>query len=148
MRQIDSSEIYGIEQIAGSHEQPTASDEIDRSIDLLINQRTRILDTKLEVFAAEIHERLKIRRRNVEVILYEELTTGTLILELDPHYGIGRYDSRLQPVLYQKKFDLTKERRQQDVECWRDIVLVMRDFLIAWEAREQAGARATFLQND
>ena len=148
MKRIDVSETYGIEQMAAESDRPEALDEIDRSIDLLINQRTRILDAKLEVFAAEIEERLKIRKRNVEVILYEELAAGTIILEFDPHYGIGRYDSRIQQIFYQKTFDLTKERRQQDVECWRDIVLVMRDFLTAWEAREQAGARAGFLKND
>ena len=138
---------YGIEHIITPN-QKAASDEIDQSIDFLVNQRTRILDTKLDVLAAEIEERLRIRRRNVEEILSEELITGSLLLEFHPTYGIGRYDSRIQQSLYQKQFDLTKEKRQQDVECWRDIVLVMRDFLTAWEAREQAGAKAAFLKND
>jgi hypothetical protein len=125
-----------------------SSNEIDQSIDLLIHQRTRILDVKLEVFAAEIEERIRIRRRNVEDLLYEELYAGSLLLEFHPNYGFRSYDSRLQQVLYQKVFDLTKERRQQDVDCWRDVVQVMRDFLNAWEAREQSGARARFLKNE
>ena len=147
MAQHDIPTAYGIEQIAHSHRQ-AASDEIDQSLDLLVNQRTRILDTKLDVLAAEIEERLRIRRQNVKGIMSEELRTGSLLLEFHPTYGIGRCDSRIQQSLYQKKFDLTKEKRQQDVECWRDIVLVMRDFLTAWEAREQAGAGASFLKND
>ena len=143
----DSSTDYGIEQIAESGESQS-SNEIDKSIDLLINGRTRILDTKLEVFASEINERLRIRQKNVDEILYEELLTGSHILEFHPNYGIGRDDKAIQQTLYQKKFDLTKERRQQDIECWRDVVMVMRDFLLAWEAREQAGARSAFLKNE
>ena len=128
---------------------PSGGDaEIDKSIDLLVHQRTEILNTKLQVFAAEIEERLRLHRKNVDILVQEELETGTLILEFDPHYGLGRYDSRLEQALYQKRFDLTKEQREQDVECWRDIVMVMRDFLTAWESHEQARARAVFLKHD
>jgi len=140
----DNSTGYGLEDAVRS---PIDSDgtEIDKSIDLLVHQRTEILNTKLQVFAAEIEERLRLRHKNLDVLVREELEAGTLLMEFDPHYGTGRYDSRLHQFFYQKRFDLTKEQRQQDVECWRDIVLVMRDFLTAWEAHEQARARAIFL---
>ena len=42
---------------------------------------------------------------------------------------------------------LEKERRTEDVECWRDVVMVMRDFLVVWEAHEQAKTKAIFLEH-
>ena len=43
------------------NEEPSS---IDQSIDLLIHQKSKLLNTKLEIFAEEIAERLKIRKTN------------------------------------------------------------------------------------
>ncbi len=50
-------------------------------------------------------------------------------------------------IFYRKLFDFQTEARSEQVECWRDVVMVMRDFLYAWDAHEQARARAMFIQN-
>jgi hypothetical protein len=50
-------------------------------------------------------------------------------------------------ALYELLFKAKQEERLQDVECWRDIVLVMRDFLNTWDAHEQMQARAIFLDH-
>jgi hypothetical protein len=42
---------------------------------------------------------------------------------------------------------LEAQRRDQDVQCWRDVVLVMRDFLDTWDAHEQAKDRSIFLNH-
>ena len=42
---------------------------------------------------------------------------------------------------------LESQRRDEDVQCWRDIVMVMRDFLVAWEAHEQAKNRSIFINH-
>lgn len=43
--------------------------------------------------------------------------------------------------------DLQAEVRSEHVKCWRDVVLVMRDFLLAREAHEQAKGRAIFINH-
>ena len=50
-------------------------------------------------------------------------------------------------IFYRKLLDFQTEARSEQVECWRDVVMVMRDFLMTWEAHEQAKARAIFIQN-
>jgi len=120
----------------------------DGSIDQLVGQRTRILQTKLEVFAAEIAERLSIRSRNLQSLIYDDLTLSNALRYFDPTSGIGLFQASFPERLYAKRFDIGKERREQDVECWRDVSMVMRDFLVAWESLEQARARAFFLNDD
>lgn len=121
---------------------------IDESVDLLIHQKSKLLSTKLEVLAEQIVDRVRIRGANHGHILYDELAMRTKLMEFDPHYGGCEYDPNLRSSLYGRIFDLNKESRQEDVQCWKDIVLVMRDFLIAWESHEQSRTRAIFLKND
>ena len=118
------------------------------SIERFINSRAHILDTKLQVFSQEIQERLRIHNDNVSAINYQSLLTYSQILTFHPTYGTGRYDRALVNSLYQERNDLAKELRQQHVECWRDVVMVMREFLFAWEAREQAHSKSLFLKNE
>ena len=56
-------------------------------------------------------------------------------------------EHREKGTFYQKVFDLERERRDQDTDCWRDIVLVLRDFLTFWDEYERAKARGAFLQD-
>jgi len=120
----------------------------DLSIDELVHQRTQILNEKLRVLGDSIEARLRLRRLNAERLTYDSLTLTNMLLEFDPNYGRRPEDPQLRQKLYGHHFDLRKEGRQQDVECWRDVVMVARDFLTAWESHEQARARAMFLQAD
>ena len=48
-----------------------------------------------------------------------------------------------------KCFDqLEKEKREQEVSCWNAVVKLMRDFLEAYEAYEQAKAKSMLLAGD
>ncbi len=121
--------------------------EVDASLDRFIHQRSRILRTKLEILAAEIMERLRLRRRNQQRIGHQRETVETMLGYLA---GLSHYhgkESREKGALYQATFDLDREARDQDVDCWRDVVGVMRDFLGAWEAHEQTEARAVLLRS-
>jgi hypothetical protein len=119
--------------------------ESDFTLDDLIHQKGRILQTKLEVLATEMIERLRIRSRNLEAINrdHEHATVLLNQLAVQANYHIREHSDKR--VFYETLFSLERERREQDVECWQDIVQVMRDFLLAWEAHQQAKARATFL---
>jgi len=111
-------------------------------VDDIVNQKTSLLRTKLDVLTAQLHERLNIREDNLHALDYDECRMGTLFHHL--YFANGsRYlggDRRLS-WLEGKSFDLQNERRKQDVECWRDIAMLSRDLLAAWEAYEHAKAR-------
>ncbi len=115
------------------------------SLDTLLIQKTRVIKTKMEAVASAIRERLTIRTHNLTRI-GEDQDRATLMLNY-----LGRsanYQTRQHKekgVFYQKIFDLGKERRSQDTDCWRDIVLVLRDLLTFWDEYEHSKARGAFL---
>ena len=53
----------------------------------------------------------------------------------------------LENLLLGKQSELSKERRQQDTECWRDLVQIMRDLMNAWEGLSGLQAKQRFLQS-
>lgn len=112
----------------------------DMSIDALVGNRSRILETKLAVFAAEIVERINIRQTNLESLLTDELHISNSILSL-PYHLQSSYQIN-EPLL-----QLSQQRRSENIECWRDVVAVMREFLATWEALQQSQARALFLHS-
>jgi hypothetical protein len=115
------------------------------SLDQMIHLNTRILNTKLEVIASHVTERLRIHRRNLERIDADRTLLVEMLRKIREAalYHLTERDERR--ILYQKFFELEEERREQDVECWRDLVLVMRDGLTFWDAHEHAKSRAIFL---
>lgn len=130
--------------VAAYHHQrdPKAADS---SVDEFLTQRTRVLTTKMVVFATEIQERLGIRKTNIEKLFHDQLSVSARLSCVE--------DSRLDPAdklqqagfLEQKQIELNREERAQDTECWRDVAHLMRDFLAAWEGYEQARARGQFM---
>ncbi len=119
----------------------------DSSVDDFIHGRSRILRTKLEVLASEIRERFEIRTKNLERVDGDKEHISKMLMNLDrqAHYLMRQHKEK--SPFYEQLFKLEQERRLQDVECWRDVVMVMRDFLYAWEAHEQAKAKAIFLDH-
>lgn len=115
------------------------------AIDQIMQSKSRILKTKLEVLAGEIRQRLSIREGNLERIGRDKDVLKETIERLDRLANYKLRDHRDKVPLYQRTIELEKEQRAQDVECWRDVVKVMRDFLEIWEAQEQAKSRAIFL---
>lgn len=119
----------------------------DTTLDDLIHTNTRILRTKLEAISATVQERLKIRRNNLTQIADDREKLTEIIQHISVAANYHLRDHREKDRLYQRAFDLTRERRDQDTDCWRDIVLVLRDFLTFWDEYERAKARGAFLEN-
>ena len=115
-------------------------------IGTLIGQRRRILETKLAVFAGEIRDRLDVRTTNLESLLDDEMKIRNQILTL-PKNPFGHVVSGTPAFTqYQQNLlQIDQQRRDEEVQCWRDVVQVMRDFLMTWEALEQSKARGSFL---
>lgn len=123
-------------------------DEPDASVlDRLLNSKSKISRTKLEVLASEIHARLTMWDRNLSRINGDRDNVDQL---LNQTTRLARYHLRDQQDvsrLQESALRLESHRRDEDIQCWRDIVLVMRDFLVAWEAHEQAKSRAIFINH-
>lgn len=116
------------------------------SLDALLGQRSDVLHEKLQVIASEIWDRLRIRRRNLAKLVEDEIFTDNLILEsLQTNPGADGESRRIG--LYGRVLDLHRDHRREDVDCWRDVAMVMRDFIAAWEALEQSRSRAVFLND-
>src|SRR5437867_3991576 len=115
------------------------------ALDQLLGGKSRILRTKLDVLALEMRERFRIWDRNLERIDRDKERVTEIAERISRLANYHLRDHREKSELYEELANLEAERRSQDVECWRDIVMVMRDFLGVWEAHEQAKARAIFL---
>lgn len=123
------------------------AERADRTLDDLIHSNTRILRTKVEAVASAVGERLKIRRQNIERIAADQCKLTDLLQHISVAANYHLREHKEKSGLYQKTFELTRERRDQDTECWRDVVFVLRDFLTFWDEYERAKARGAFLQD-
>ena len=133
----------------GPDNQPfQVGNNVDSSaLDDLIHGKSRILETKLDVLASEIHARLTMWDRNLDRIDHEKQTVDLLMGQCT---RLARYHLRDQQDVsraQESALRLESQRRDEDVQCWRDIVLVMRDFLVDWEAHEQAKSRSIFINH-
>lgn len=125
--------------------EPPAYAVVDISIDEFLGSRRRILGKKLEVFVSEIAARLAIRKQNSDAVGWEKYRILKHIEFLDHKALYGHRAHTEKTVFYQQLFQLSQELRKEEVECWKDIVQVMRDLLFTWEGYEQAKARGRFL---
>jgi hypothetical protein len=119
----------------------------DKTLDNLIHANTRILRTKVEAVAAAVQERLKIRKDNITRIADDRDKLTEIVQQISVAASYHLRDHKEKDRLYQRDFELTRERRDQDTQCWRDIVLVLRDFLTFWDEYERAKARGAFLED-
>ncbi len=107
----------------------------------LFETETRIVRTKLEILAGEIHGRLHIHANNLHRIDRDKEFAQDMLNRLDHAARYHLREHSEKSFLYRALFTLEQERRTQDVECWRDVVMVMRDFLEIFEANERIKAK-------
>ena len=108
-----------------------ADAKTSESIDNFMGAGTSILGTKLNVISRELQERLRIRTHNIYRLNEDECKTTSKLAQL---YSVGTYlaDSHKEAgELEQRTFDIQRERRMQDTDCWRDLVMLTRDMLYA-----------------
>ena len=100
---------------------------------------------KFDFLSEQIIERIEIRRRNLESLLQEEVSIDTKIMSIGGSTGGDQNNSGSNLPLYLRLLDVSRERRSQDVDCWRDLVHVFRDILKIWEDLEQSKVRDAML---
>jgi len=123
------------------------TEQQDHFLDDLLHLKSKVLGTKLEVLAFELLWRFGIRVKNLERLDEDQALVQTMLQKLDRAALYHSREHREKGTLYQTFFSLQEQKRQQETECWRDVVMVMRDFLYVWEIHEQMQARAIFLEN-
>ena len=123
------------------------SEDASAPLDNLLHSKSRILRGKLEVLASEICTRLNMWDRNLARI---DSDKSNVEKSLDQVVRLARYHLREQrdiTRLEDSNLRLESQRRDEDVQCWRDVVMVMRDFLETWESHEQAKTRSIFFNH-
>jgi hypothetical protein len=117
------------------------------SLEKLFDGRTSVLKTKLDVFASEVFIRLRIRSENLLRISQDQERVGSILERLTVQANYNTREHKEKALFYELTFELDRQKREEDVECWRDVVQVMKDFLIVWEALEHAKSRSMFLNS-
>ncbi len=119
----------------------------DTALESLIHRKSGILNRKLEILAAEIWWRLHIATKNVQNLDEEHERIGGMLQRLDRAANYQLREHQEKGVLYRAWLDTETQQRSEEVECWRDVVHVMRDFLYTWDAHQQAQSKAMFLDH-
>ena len=121
----------------------------DESLDEFVGQRSKILKSKLDVLMQEIWIRLGIKRNNFHKLETDLSKVHSEMNDLSKRaYFHGDTTGKEEfNELRQTELELEKEKRDQDVSCWNDVVKVMHEVLNTWEAHQQSTARAKLLSN-
>ena len=121
----------------------------DESLDKFISHRSSILNSKLEILLKEVQARLAVKHRNTISVDNDIEKVKDIMHELSPKafYINNSTEKDEFHKLKHKSLELEKERRDQEVSCWNDVVPVMRDLLNTWEAHQQSSARAQLLKS-
>jgi len=122
---------------------------VDKSLDDFVHQRSRILNSKLEVLLQEIWTRLAIKNRNIDRINSDSEKLNEIMNGLGKRvYYLGNTPEKDAFQKFKRSaFDLERERREQDVSCWNDVVKVMQELMNTWEAHQQSAARARLMKS-
>lgn len=118
------------------------------ALESILDGRTELAETRLAVTAVQIVERLRLRAKNLKQLVEEELSIGTKLLNLNSGAfpaDLNKEIMGMEAQLEQRSSQVQGAQRREDVECWRDLTNVMRDFLNAWESFSRNEARNRFL---
>lgn len=119
----------------------------------LIRDKSKFARAAAEGLARQIYERQRIKEHNLAGIDYDSCRCGTYLLELFV-WGDRQLASKRRQTLDTTLFGLERERRAEDVSCWRDISLLKKDLIEALAEYSSAARReglfrgTSYLDND
>ena len=128
-------------------EKSTELNSTDGALEEMINSTSRILNKKLEILSAEIWWRLHLASKNMSDLDADKSCVQYMLNKLDRAAIYHLREHQEKGIFYRKLFDIETEKRSEQVECWRDVIMVMKDFLFVWEAHEKAQSRAVFINH-
>lgn len=103
-----------------------------------VRQPTEILKLRLAALGAEAKARLSIHGDHAELTASECRSLDDEVVRVARLVDYGQLDPQQLSELQRHRADLQKERRKEDVECWRDLTALMKDFLDTWDSLERA----------
>lgn len=113
-----------------------------------IHHRTKILEDKLGVLLFEMKEGLKLKDKIQSDLNDEIFKVGEKIHDLSSKANYNFSKLKEKGLFEEKIFELNREKREREIESWRNNVSIMRDFLEVWDEYEQARAKGRVLNND
>lgn len=132
------------QQLSASNPAGSARDPL---LESLVHGKSRILNQKLKILAAEMNWRLYLADRNLGHIQQDRETTRSMLQRIDRDALYHLRDHQEKAPLYRKLFEIEADQRRELDGCWRDVTQTMRDFLDVWEAKEQARSKAMLLSH-
>jgi len=93
----------------------------------MIADKSRLAKGAVNNLQSMIFERLKMRDVNMANIDYDSCRAMTMVHEVDQRNGMG--SDRQRQTLYMTLFGLEREKRMEDVSCWRDVSRLRQDFV-------------------
>ena len=129
-----------------SHLDATREREQQSALEAILSGRTELAEARLAVTAVQIIERLCIRAKNLQQLLDEELSLDNKLLQIQGQFpfGFNKDLFGIETQLDQRISQVQGAQRSEDVECWRDLTNVMRDFLNAWEGFSRNESNCSF----
>ncbi len=124
-----------------------ASGETGDFVQGLISDKTKFAGIAAKSLHGLIYERLRIREYNHAQIDYDTCHALTLLYELEPWAQLGGFQRQRQ-TLDMALFGLAREKRMEDVSCWRDVSRLQQDFVAALADYAAATRREGLFQNE
>lgn len=110
----------------------------------LIGNRTLTQNLRVEVHTAQILERVLIRKTQIESLIQEDLETSSRLCQLkNQMHQPGSMG--LEATLSQRMADIERQRRDIDMQCWRDLNMVIPQLLAAVDGLQASKAREEIL---
>lgn len=105
----------------------------DDPIDDIFFDRTKSAKSLITTITKELEEREELRKKNLLRIDYDILKAQNYLLELKTLGGYFNLNqlSRRRSSLEQQIFNLYREKRDQDSNCFKDRIFLTKDLLTA-----------------
>ena len=113
----------------------------DFSLNEFIQTPTKVLSSKQEVLSSLIFQRLILKEKNLKPLNKERFDLENFLQRFSK-WITGEEFREYRDQL----FEVQKEIRKEQVECWKDVTNVMFRLLDTWEAYQEARATSNFLR--
>ena len=139
IRETRNTSVYGNSLVEQALYSPrTAADENFSGLDAIMNGKSELLCSKIELILMQIEERKTISKRILDGIDYDSCQVHSIAHSLGDHAYLM---SRERMKLEQMRFDLEKQRRMEESSLFRDTARLnteLKDALIEYQQEKQA----------
>lgn len=118
-------------------------------VDEIFEDKVQGLKATIDSILAQIEERKTLRVKNFRSILRGECKCDTEFLQLEDRLrfscAAGPEADKAKATIQKGLFDLERERRFEDVSCWRDLVFLRKELINALREYQTAQRKQSML---